>query len=596
MRIAPTNWNTLFADTSGTHITEYKLVINNVTYYSENMQSRPIITKPLLDGPAIGRVCSATMTVAIRPIANTTIPKAARVLVYSRLTSQDGATVTDWVLIGKFNISSRSGTKILTLRCRDDMIKAGQTYLDKADSTLNWPVQQSVVVNDIARIMGVSLDDRTVIHTGTDYRAQSPGTEALISEVLSYIGVCNGGSWIITEEGKLRLVPLASPSATAQQALGTAHNGYLEEGIDAVISRVTLTDKEDESYTAGDDTGIEITAYSPYANQNVTDALLTALSGVIYRPFHIDVARINPLLELGDTVSATDKEGNTRYIVLNSITVKCSMGYTATLESQAENDAEEEVPYQTAQELQTARSIRADRTYYGASLNRGEGLVIRKLQGDTETAKVVFNADEMSFYQGSRKILYYDAQTGHWRMSGSVEIETLNDTNITTISDINGRTITIEETVDGITVTDPQTGQTLIDGGAIVTDNLYLNRLFPRSASSGDIADSYVEMQENGLNFILGQSESIGIGYYSSSVPLPYMVFGAGSSPRTDGLGMIKRYANGIWIGDTVDRDKSEITRGTGLFVDTNSRKLYKYYNGVAAELADTSNVVAVFG
>ena len=186
---------------------------------------------------------------------------------------------------------------------------------------------------------------------------------------------------------------------------------------------------------------------------------------------------------------------------------------------------------------------------------------------------------------------YYAALMDNCLVSGSDALYKIGNTPVIPLG-----TITIEETVDGITVTDPQTGQTLIDGGAIVTDNLYLNRLFPRSASSGDIADSYVEMQENGLNFILGQSESIGIGYYSSSVPLPYMVFGAGSSPRTDGLGMIKRYANGIWIGDTVDRDKSEITRGTGLFVDTNSRKLYKYYNGVAAELADTSNVVAVFG
>ena len=109
MRIAPTNWDTLFSNASGVHITEYKLVINNITYYSENMQSRPIITKPLLGEPAIGRVCSATMTVAIRPIENTIIPKAARVLAYCRLTSQDGSITTDWILIGKFNISSRSG-------------------------------------------------------------------------------------------------------------------------------------------------------------------------------------------------------------------------------------------------------------------------------------------------------------------------------------------------------------------------------------------------------------------------------------------------------------------------------------------------------
>lgn len=592
MRIAPAYWNALFFDS---HITEYKLVIDDVSYYSENMQSAPIITRPLIEKPTIGRVCSATLTVAIRPIENVTIPKGARVLAYCRLVSKDGTTTTNWVLIGKFNVSSRSGTKIITLNCRDDMIKAGQTYLDKSSLT-GWPIQQSLVVKDIARIMGVSLDDRTVINTGIDYRAQSPGTEALISEVLSYIGVCNGGNWIITDEGKLRLVPLASPSATIQQALGTAHSGLTETGIDTAVSRVTLTDKEDETYTAGNETGYEIKAYSPYANQTVTDNLLTALSGVVYRPYRIDMARINPLLELGDTISAIDSNGETRNVILNTVTVKCNMSYTASLESPAENDAEEEIPYQTAQELQTARSIRADRTYYGASLNRGEGLVVRKLQGDTEKAKVILNADEMSFYQGNRQILYFDAQEGHWKMSGSIEIETLNSSNTTTISDINGRTLTIEETVDGITVTDPQTGQTLIDGGAIVTDNLYLNRLFPKSSSSGNITDSYVEMQENGLNFILGQSESIGIGYYSSSVPLPYMVFGAGSSPRKDGLGMIKKYENGIWIGDTVDRDKDTITKGTGLFVDTNARKLYKYFRGVGAELADTSNVVAVFG
>lgn len=587
MRIAPTGWTTLFANE---HRIEYKVMINNVDY-SDYLQSNPEITKPLLDEPAIGRVCSAEMTVAIRPIVNVTIPKAARVLVYCRLLSWDRTTtITDWVSLGRFNISSRSGSTILTLKCRDDMIQAGQTYLDKS-AISGWPVQQSIVVNDICRIMGVSLDDRTVLNSGNDYRAQSPGTEPLISEVLSYIGVCNGGNWIITEEGKLRLIKLASPSGTAQQAIGTAHFGYTPNGIDFTVSRVTLTDGEDESYTAGNDTGYEITGYSPYASQAVANDLLTALSGVVYRPYRLDNARINPLLELGDTVSAVKKDGTTVHVIINSATVSCNVEYTATLESDAQDDNEEEIPYQTAQDLQLARSIRADRTYYGASLNRGSGLLIRKMRGDQEVAKVQFNADEMAFYQGSRQILYFDAQTGHWRMSGSIEIETLNSSNITTISDINGRTLTIEETIDGVTVTDSQTGQTLIKGGSIRTDDLYLNRLFPQTGTN-----SYVEMMENGLNFILGQTQTLGIGYYSASVPQPYMIFGTGTSPRTDGVGMIKKYADGIWIGDSVDRDKSEITRGTGIFIDANHHKIYKYYNGTAAELADTSNVVAVFG
>lgn len=588
MRVAPTNWAATLAEI---HKTEYYVNINGINYFSDNMLSAPIINRPLLDKPAIGRVCSATMTVTVRPISD--IPKAAVLQVYCRLVSKESEKVTDWLLIGRFFVSSRkcSGNGAVTLNCRDAMIMAGQTYLDKTSLT-GWPIQQSIVVNDIVSIMGVRLDDRTFLKTGTNYRASTPDTDALISEVLAHIAVCNGGNWIITEEGKLRLMPLASPTEHPRQALSATHSGFTLEGIDAVISRVTLTDREDETYTEGNENGYELIAYSPYASQAVVDDLYATLADVVYRPYRLNIARIDPLLELGDTISAVDGEGNTYNIVINSAQITCNVDYTATLESKGEDDNEEEIPYKTAQELQAARSVRADRTYYGASLNRGEGLVIRKLQGDTEKAKVIFNADEMAFYQGSRQVLYFDAESGHWKMSGTIEIETLNSSNTTTISDINGRTLTIEETVDGITVTDPQTGQTLIDGGMIVTDDLLLNRLFSKSGST----DSYVEMQDNGLNFILGQSETIGIGYYSSSVPLPYMIFGAGSSPKKDGLGMIKKYANGIWIGDTVDRDKGEITKGTGLFVDTNSRKIYKYFNGISAELADTSNVVAVFG
>lgn len=588
MRVSPSNWDTLFADT---HITEYFININGINYYSDNLQSTPTFTKPLLDAPAIGRVCSATMTVTIRPYENEIIPKAAVVTAYCRLSSKDGGIKTDWLQIGRFYVSSRTGgTKTLTLNCRDEMIKAGQTYLDKSSIT-SWPIQQSLVVDDIARIMGVELDDRTVLQTGTDYRASTPDSDTLISEVLGYIGISNGGNWIITDEGKLRLIPLASPSSSARQALGTAHNGYTEAGIDVTISRVTLTDKEDETYTAGDDTGYEITAFTPYASNTLANNILTALSGVIYRPYRVDVARINPLLELGDTISVADNDGNVYYVILNSAEITGNIGYTATLESAGETDAEEEIPYLTAQELQSARSIRADRTYYGTSLNRGEGLVIRKLKGDTETAKVIFNADEMAFYQGETPVLYFDATTGHWKLSGSLEIETLNGSNTTTISDINGRTLTIEETVDGITVTDPTTGQTLIDGGSISTDDMFLHRLFSR-----DGTDSYVEMFDNGLDFVLGKAETIGIGYYSASVPQPYIIFGTGSSPQTDDVGMIKKYDNGIWIGDSADRYRSVITSGTGIFVDTTNHKIYKYYNGVSAELADTSNVVAVFG
>ncbi len=621
MRTAPTNWAALLA---APHKVEYKLNINGVDYLSGNLQGNPVISKPLLDKPAIGRVCSATMKAVIRPIAGVTIPKAARVYAYCRLVSPDGNTITDWVKLGCFYVSSRSGKTNITLNMRDDMVKAGQTYFDKAALT-DWPKQQELVVADIARIMGVEVDSRSVFATGSSYRINYIAGDTLISEVLSYIAASNGGNWIMSEEGKLRLVPLSSPKSesTADMVLGKAHNGYTDTGVAVTISRVTMTDDNDETYTAGDDTGFELTFDNPFADQTVVDDVCEKLSGVAYTPYRVDVARADPLLELGDTVAVTKKDGSTVCVWLAAVDISCNVGCTCTLEAQAEQDAEEEFPYKTTAELRESRSIRANKSYYGTSLNKAEGLVIRRIKDGTEEARVTFNADEMAFYQGNTPVLYFDAVEQTWRMSASVEIEVKNEDGESTtlsvlanglssevtdlqkgysslqqsademsvqIQDVSGQYIEIKATVDGFTVTD-ENGKTLINGGSITTDNLFLSRLF-----SQDSTNSYVEMLENGLNFILNNSTSIGIGYYSADRTQPYMIFGAGATPNIDTAGMIKKYSDGIWIGDSADRNAEVITKGTGIFVDTTTQTIYKYVKGYGVALADTSNVVAVFG
>lgn len=621
MRTAPTNWAALLA---APHKVEYKLNINGVDYLSENLKGNPVISKPLLDKPAIGRVCSATMKAVIRPIPGETIPKAARVYAFCRLVSPDGKTFTDWVKQGCFYVSSRTGKTNITLSMRDDMVKAGQTYFDKTALT-DWPKQQATVVEDIARIMGVEVDSRSVFSTGSSYRINYVEGDTLISEILSYIAASNGGNWIMTEEGRLRLVPLESPknSITADMVLGTAHNGYAETGVTATISRVTMTDDNDETYTAGDDTGFELTFDNPFADQTVVDDVYRKLAGVVYTPYRIDVARADPLLELGDTVVVTKKDGSEVCVWLAAQDISCNIGYTCTFEAQAAQDAEEEFPYKTPAELKDSRSIRTYKSYYGTSLNKAEGLVIRRIKDGTEEARVTFNADKMAFMQGNEEVLYFDPVERVWKMTSSVEIAvddgTGHDTTLKAlangitaevtdlqkgysslnqtagelsakIQDVSGRYLDISATVDGLTVTDEK-GRTLINGGSIYTDNMFLSRLF-----SKDSVESYIEMLDNGLNFILGRTETIGIGYYSSDVPLPYMVFGAGNKPNDSNVGMIKKYPGGIWIGDSADRYTDSIENGTGLFINTETKQLYKYNKGIGVALADTSTVVAVFG
>ncbi len=597
MQIVPANWAALF---DSAHKTEYKFIINDVEYLGTNLQGDPKITKSLLDKPAIGRVCSTTVSVVVRPKENVEIPKAARVRCFCRLVSPDGQTATSWIPQGNYFISSRTGKTNLSLTLRDDMIKAGQTYFDKT-SIKDWPAAQDTVLTDIAELMGVEIDSRTQLRVGSSYRVNYLDTNTLISEILSAIAASNGGNWIMTENGKLRLIPLASPAISANQTLGRRHTGYTDNGIDAIISRVTMTDSSDTTYSAGDDTGIELTINNPFADQTVVDNLINQLYGVVYRPHRIDKALLNPLLELGDTISVEKGDGTTALVVLNSVVVSCNIGYTASVESKAAAESEEEFPYLTPQEVQAAHSVRTDRTYYGTSLNKGSGLIIRRIKGDQEEARVTFNSDEMAFYQGNKQVLYFDAQERIWKMSAEMQVMVENADGSTSelnvlaqgltsqIRDVNGRTLKIEATVDGLTITNDK-GETLIDGGSIYTDDLHLSQLFSKTGT-----DSYIEMLDNGLNFVLGRAETIGIGYHSADRPLPYMIFGAGTTSSSN-VGMVKRYANGIWVGDSVDRYSDTIQNGTGFFVNTTTKKLYKYVSGYGAELADTSNVIAVFG
>ena len=235
-----------------------------------------------------------------------------------------------------------------------------------------------------------------------------------------------------------------------------------------------------------------------------------------------------------------------------------------------------------------------EKTYYGTRISADKGLEIHR---SDNLASVTFNADTMAFYQGSEEILYFDAVARKWKLSASVEIHCAddkgNDTTLnllasglsTRIQDAEDNYVEIKQTIDGFTVT-TSSGQTLIDGGMIVTDNIQLHRLIAKESPN-----SYIEMLTNGLNFVLGNANTIGIGYASAEIPLPYIIFGEGASPQSDQSGMIKFYDGGLWLGDSADRHSETIQSGTGLFVDVPNDKIYIYTNGERAEVSNQTNV-----
>lgn len=504
-------WDSLF---NADHKTEYRYDINGVSYYAEDRKGDPVINKPLINKPAVGRVCTGSTQITVYPKAD--IPKAALVNAYCRLVSPDGNTVSEWLPQGKYYISSRSGTNPVKLDCKDYMIRSGVTYQDKT-AFEEWPQYMTDVLSEICSIMDVELDSRTIINNG--YTINYPNEDTLISEVLTEIAIANGGNWIMTESGKLRLVRLESPG-TPVQVLGKAHTGFTVTGKTQLISKVVLTDNTNNQFIAGDDTGITIQANSNAATQIMANALcgvgdyflgngnlvlgdalislgkLTVFSGtaengcltldqssilygVSYEPYNLSGAYLNPAVELGDTISVTERNDVVHAVIACSIKINCTVGYTAALSAGIEDETEDEFPYITLRELSIKRSVRTDQTYFGNRINRKDGFISELLVNGESQAKLTANATVFSMQQKVdgrwEDRIYFDTATGKYVISADVTINgvvTFNDLATSGTTTINGGNITtgkIQGGGSGGLVIDLDAGTISVGGEDIAT-------------------------------------------------------------------------------------------------------------------------------
>ena len=78
---------------------------------------------------------------------------------------------------------------------------------------------------------------------------------------------------------------------------------FADNGKYKPISRVTLLVDDENSLTAGDDTGMEIIASCPHATQPMVNALLQTMKGYQYQAYEAGAANIDPAAELGDGVT-----------------------------------------------------------------------------------------------------------------------------------------------------------------------------------------------------------------------------------------------------------------------------------------------------
>lgn len=176
---------------------KYKVDVAGVTYGMHDIQSAKI-EHPLFDKLSVGNACSAQFTISLWPIGD--IPKMAEIVPYCRETT-NGA----WYRLGKFFTDTRQKNgDLLEITAYDCMLK-GETVWEPNQS-LKFPMSMEAASREIARLMETTLDPRCKFNS--TYTIDYPANDYTLRAVLQYIAAAHAGNWIVTNEGKLLLVPL----------------------------------------------------------------------------------------------------------------------------------------------------------------------------------------------------------------------------------------------------------------------------------------------------------------------------------------------------------------------------------------------------
>lgn len=365
MRSRTDTWKALAA--TGEFSVESVAIINGVEY---DAITAPVIKRGLFSGSSlsVGNCISATLTFTLKTTDE--IARSAEVYIKYRLF--DSSRTSEWATIGPFYVNKRTvNDDLISFECYDSMLKGNQPYVDDSE-TLNWPKPMADVVNRCAELMGVQLDSRNVIKTGDSYMVTMPDATTTLLMILGNIAAVHGGNWTITDDGKLRLVPIVTSPVLPQEWWDEQKDNVIDEiedkfvfsqtntsgvtddntvtipvvidelltGHTIYVTRVTMEMSSDVGFTAGNSEGYEILiTNNPYVSQQACDDLLNDLYGIVYEPYSIKGAVYDPAAELGDYMVIGESSDDVR---LASVLYNETRAFDVAFRADADAPAEEE--------------------------------------------------------------------------------------------------------------------------------------------------------------------------------------------------------------------------------------------------------------
>lgn len=505
MQTVPAKWNDILA---GDYQVDFKAVISGKTYtYGEIKSAR--ITKSMMDKLTIGQATSAMLDMVFEP--DGTIPTAAEIKCYIRLANYDPTIIitdefsniiqtddgyvlaesyssySEWLPFGTFYIDTRStdASGWMTITAYDRMLAAERDFPSSAGS-----MTMSAAVTYIANQLGIAVDSRNSI---APYSIDSPAGVYTMREVLCGIAAASGGNFIITENNKLRLISLGSPSTTDDVPVMSCDI----LGDIVTIGKVTLYPDSDTQYSSGT-SGYEIQADCIYATQTICDYVKNRLNGVTYLPYSAGTAFFNPALELGDSIKPNGKAS-----VLASAAFTVGVSMSADIDAPIDTEVNHEYPYQarTREERRTAQSFseikktteqialsvqgKVDGTQVQSAIDLNLNSLSLSYSAGTNGASITLSKDGVSI-TGQVKIGSIDAS--------QIQVTNLNALNITTGylygMDIVG--CTLRATAGGYDYAQVSSDGMRIYTGSGLKAVLGINGSYP-ALILGDTSSAYVE-------------------------------------------------------------------------------------------------------
>ncbi|MBQ6756776.1 MAG: hypothetical protein IJP43_07565 [Oscillospiraceae bacterium] len=419
-------------------LTDVKFEINGVEYFNDAIYPSALSRRMFAnDEPSVGSVVQGTFSSSV--ILKSDIPKHATVKVYNRVVDPDNGEASEWIQRGEFYINSRKGYRAgseLEFTAKDAIGKTNKPYIAYT-AFRTWPQNENAVVAEIAQIIGVTVDSRTVL---LGYPVPYPN-DYTMREILGYIAAANCGNWTITDKNELRLVPFTEPSYPQTLLAADANNAlavdttiielftgtypirvqknvdsFADLGIMDAYTGVRVWSSDQDYFEAGDDTGIVLECDCPWATQAMANTIYSAIVGYSLHAYSATYADIPPSAEIGDIVRI---DGVDYQIFEYDISLDGT--HQPDIGAPAYDESEED--YEPELQRQLKRTVKLGQNYFGTTIDRKNGVLVQLYNsaGEPTGAYAKFNANALEFVKndGSQAI-YFDPTTGEYIFNGKL--------------------------------------------------------------------------------------------------------------------------------------------------------------------------------